>query len=746
MRRLTRTVLSFALILAPLVVTGGTPAAADPGCREGDTRPICTGDPEEPGSHDPVGGLSAVIRQLNGIQVVGTAYDPSDPTAVVTVDISVDGTDVGSVTANQNRSQKFDGLVPPRAGGQVCATVRNIGAGAHKKVGCVTKTIKVDPFGAWESVTREGDKLRVKGWVIDPDSTAPVQIDVYDTTKFLGSITADTPRTDVGDDNSGYGNHHGFDALVPADPADGEHRVCLVFINKGPGAHVDSGCKPYSVRHLPWGSLDESIRTGVDLRVVGWVVDDDAKTSPVTVDVVADGKVVHTAVANQYREEVGRDLPEYGYHHGFDFVVPKGGVFDTGRRTVCVRARNLAAGTVADRELGCRDYMIAAPVTSEPQWVKQDVTTSTATFWWKPVGNAEGYRYAVREATSEQWVEAGSEMAAESPSKQFTGLKQATVYCFRVTAYNHRPSQTETTWCSKTKDVNLPGATDMRIVAQTDTSITWQWTDNTDREELYKLYRIRVGGHGEVPEHTEIPASPGRGGTMTHTFSGLRPGIKYLFRVTPYHPDHVESGTYAEATAGNIEPEIESFTTNYRVIDICDPRDVEVTWKVTGATKLEIKQNGVVLKTLTQQNTDLWEGTLAVGTNDGHVAYTLVAHGLTGSPDTETRQITRNAPFKAASKVIVTNTGDRMLVARLFDRFSNPVKDLGTIAPGQVWSHDPARCEIGDIRIFRVYPVPSPSPSPSPTEPPTPPRVELAWTTGFIIGHDNAEAIGGQAN
>ncbi|GAA4198215.1 hypothetical protein GCM10022252_48280 [Streptosporangium oxazolinicum] len=730
MRRLLRTILSLTLLLAPLVVINGTPAAADPGCQEGDPRPICNDDPDPPGAHDPEGELTAVVRQLNGIQVIGSAHDPSDPTSVVTVDITVDGVLAGSVTANQGRSQKFDGVVPPRAGGQVCAKVRNMGAGKDKSIGCVTKTIKINPFGAWESMTREGDNIRVKGWVIDPDTTAAVQIDMYDTKGFLGSAMADKPRSDVGDDNSGYGDYHGFETVLPENPADGEHHVCLVMINAGPGAHSDFGCKPYTVRHLPWGALDQVKRTGTDLRVVGWAVDDDARTSPVTVDVYLDGKLVHNAVANQYREEVGRDLPGYGADHGYDVTLPNLIKIETGKHTVCVRARNLATGVGADRELGCKDVTIKPPVAPPNFNIGyEDITDTTLNFRWEADPNAD--LYTLTKDIGNGWVPAGSQAASASPSYKFTGLAPGTGVCLRVVASNDRPSEARSTQCSRTYDPMLPMASNMSVTRATETSLTVRWTDNAVGEQNYQIvYDV----DGRLVEH-ELPANPGTG-VMTHTITGLKTDTQYLVKVRPFHAFHLVTPWRTAIGWTGGAPVISYFQTDYEQIGVCQPRDIKVTWKVRGATKLDILKDDVKIKTIPRETMDAWEDTLGVGTSEGDDTYTLIAYGPDGQTSTASDYVRLGTNYGLVNNVVYTNLGGYKQFAVLYDMYGNQVRRLGDIGSGQVWTYQPARCQISSVRIFREVPV-----APTPGQPAPPPVIQEVWWTRNIVGHDKGSNL-----
>ncbi|MFI6816063.1 fibronectin type III domain-containing protein [Nonomuraea sp. NPDC050328] len=729
-----------ALLLTSLTVTGGTPAAADPGCKEGDPRPICDPYPEPPGSHDPEGSLTAVERKPSGLHVTGTAHDPSDPTKQVTVDITVDGAAAGSVIGNQSQSQRFAGVVPALAGSKVCAQVRNIGAGASKSIGCVNKTIKVDPFGAWESSTRENGKIRVKGWVLDPDSTDPVQVDVYDRKGFLGSFMANKSRPDAMAAYPEYGTLHGFDALMPENETDGENHVCLVVINKGPGTFGDWGCYAYPVKHLPWGAVDKVERTGKDLKVTGWAVDDDAKTSPVTVDVYNDGVLVHTAVANQHRPT----QPEYGDAHGFELTIPNAATIETGQHAVCVKGRNLAAGVGADKEIGCKNYTVKPPVTP-PQYVDSERTDTTITFHWAGDANADGWARYWKKKDDTEWTYYGRGTASPlAQYRTFGGLEPGTMYCLRLVAFNDRPSEAPSEWCEKTYRPSLPMATDLKVIGTSDTSLTLQWTDNADVEEFYRVTYAPPGTRATV---IQVPARAGTG-TMTFTIQGLKPVTDYYVTVAPWNVLHyytVVTDTRGMTTG---KPVIDVFKANWEQIGICDSKDITLTWKVRGAAKLDILKDGAKINTLMPEGADeWWEGTLQAGSSEGDDTYTLVAYSPAGQTSTASFYIRLGSNYALVNKIVYTNMGGYNQFAVLHDRDGNKLQRIGEISPGQVWTYQPPRCEISEVKIYREVPVPPPSPAPGqPTPPPPPPIIQEVWTSQRIVGHDKGSSMPSQGS
>lgn len=104
-----------------------------------------------------------------------------------------------------------------------------------------------DPIGVVDESTPVAGGIRVRGWVIDPDTAASTQVHIY-----VGSagvpLNANTYRPDVGNAYPGYGNYHGFDAVISAAP--GTHNVCFYGINiAGPGTNplLGGACRTITV-------------------------------------------------------------------------------------------------------------------------------------------------------------------------------------------------------------------------------------------------------------------------------------------------------------------------------------------------------------------------------------------------------------------------------------------------------------------------------------------------------------------
>jgi hypothetical protein len=205
-----------------------------------------------------------------GVEVKGWAIDP-DTTASIYVWVTVDG--VGRhLLANVNRPDVeavypafgprhgFSGVVPAAPGARrVCVTASNVGLGSHTPLGCRTVTVPVpgSPFGHFDSASTwaVAGGVEVKGWAIDPDTTAPIY--VWVTVDGVGRhLSANVNRPDVGAAYPAFGPRHGFSGVVPAAP--GARRVCVTASNVGPGSHTPLGCLTVTVPTtcVPFGSTD----------------------------------------------------------------------------------------------------------------------------------------------------------------------------------------------------------------------------------------------------------------------------------------------------------------------------------------------------------------------------------------------------------------------------------------------------------------------------------------------------------
>jgi hypothetical protein len=205
---------------------------------------------------DPIGALDAVTPRPDGaLQVRGWATD-QNTSAPIQVAVYLDGIGLAWFTANTGRPDVgaaypgsgslhgYDFAIPLSNRGvfNVCTYAINSGPGANTLLGCRTVEVNGLPFGALDAVSSLPGALQVRGWAIDQNTSAPIQVAVYLDGIGLGWFTANAGRPDVGAVYSAYGASHGYDVEVPATP--GAHLLCTYAINANPspGFNVLLGC------------------------------------------------------------------------------------------------------------------------------------------------------------------------------------------------------------------------------------------------------------------------------------------------------------------------------------------------------------------------------------------------------------------------------------------------------------------------------------------------------------------------
>lgn len=207
------------------------------------------------------------------------------------------------------------------------------------------------PFGHIDRVQQIPNGLSVAGWAIDPDTSAPINVDLYVDGRPIRRLVANGSRPDVGA-HFGKGNDHGFGmALTPVAP--GPHSVCLYAINAGAGSgNTPLGCVNLTLDFNPFGSFDTLQQRPGGLAFNGWTADPDSPQTSLTVNASVDGTPLPPMIANQPRPDVARVYPGAGAAHGFSFTAPAG----PGRHVVCVTAANLLFGH--DTQLACKTIVL----------------------------------------------------------------------------------------------------------------------------------------------------------------------------------------------------------------------------------------------------------------------------------------------------------------------------------------------------------------------------------------------------
>jgi hypothetical protein len=185
----------------------------------------------------PGGTLTSVSRVPAGVRLQGnlsiTTKVPATLYGYVTY---------GPVTTVTTSTRAFDFTIPAYAGNQVCVDIQS--GGQSGNVGCPAFNVTLNPFGALEFAfpadTTSG--VVIMGWAIDPDSAAPISLQVFFDGSYVTNVLADQTRTDVGTAYPGYGDAHGFNTSVHVPYTVGTHNLCVTGINVGGGANAQIAC------------------------------------------------------------------------------------------------------------------------------------------------------------------------------------------------------------------------------------------------------------------------------------------------------------------------------------------------------------------------------------------------------------------------------------------------------------------------------------------------------------------------
>jgi SpoIID/LytB domain protein len=212
------------------------------------------------------------------------------------------------------------------------------------------------PFGNFEVAETASGGVRVKGWAIDPDTGASIDVRV-NVGGTVTTVRASTTRNDVAAVYPSAGAAHGFDAVVPGSGS----TACVTLVNVGVGADTELGCRTITVSTVgtpPFGSFDSASaapgagEAGPVVTVSGWTADSDAPQTSLGVRATVDGTVVASATADGARSDVAAALPGFGAAHGYAVSFTAA----PGARQVCVLAVDTAHGS--NTSFGCRTVTV----------------------------------------------------------------------------------------------------------------------------------------------------------------------------------------------------------------------------------------------------------------------------------------------------------------------------------------------------------------------------------------------------
>ncbi|MDQ1731565.1 MAG: hypothetical protein QOK10_1724 [Pseudonocardiales bacterium] len=209
----------------------------------------------------------------------------------------------------------------------------------------------VNPIGNVDLLTAVPGGVRVAGWVYDPDTTAPIEVDIYANSTGYSFQAADN-RPDLVAAFGAIGSAHGFDVTIPV-TSSAPQNVCVYGINVGAGGNTQVKCVTVpGWTGSPYGAVDTLTAAAGKLNVSGWAIDPDS-ASPVTGQVSIDGAMT-PFTADQSRADIAAAYPSYGGAHGYSVTAN----LSPGMHNVCVYATNIA-GSGSTTTLGCKTVTVA---------------------------------------------------------------------------------------------------------------------------------------------------------------------------------------------------------------------------------------------------------------------------------------------------------------------------------------------------------------------------------------------------
>lgn len=393
----------------------------------------------------PIGSLDvAAPAVLNGAQqayVAGWAIDPSTG-AAANVDFYANNNGVQRILANASRpdvgaafpaygsNHGFGGAVPlPDGTSTLCVFAVNSGSGLTTALGCRSITVHNNPVGHLDVVAQVPGGIRLVGWAFDPNTTSPINVDIYANNSGQQRLLASINRPDVAAAYPGNGAAHGFDVVLPL--GNGTYTICAIGINVGAGnGNPSLGCLTVTTAFNPHGNVDLLQRpTDTGARVAGWAFDPDS-ANPVSIRVNVDGQTATTQPAATYRPDISAAFPGVSANHGFDFTFPVA----AGEHMVCLTAVNIGPGQ--DTPLGCFDLIASgATVPTPPASASAVAGYGQATVTWSAPPSTGGAQVGAFRV-----VASPGGLSSTVPSSQFsttiTGLSPATTYTFSVVAIN----------------------------------------------------------------------------------------------------------------------------------------------------------------------------------------------------------------------------------------------------------------------------------------------------------------------
>jgi hypothetical protein len=243
-----------------------------------------------------------------------------------------------------------------------------------------------NPKGNYEGLTQVLGGVRLTGWTLDPNTSDPIAVHVYEGSCCAnprGAFTANNPRPDVGAAFSGSGDNHGFNIFLSLpNGVSGSKTYCAYAINVGAGnSSPELGCRTVTFNWNPVGNYEEIRRAPGGVHLTGWTLDYDA-ADPIALHVYegqccANPRGAFTA--NISRPDVAAAFPGHGENHGFEVSI---GSYPTTpvSKTYCGYAINGGYGN-SSPELGCRTLTVSPNVEGNYEGIEAVSGGARITGW-----------------------------------------------------------------------------------------------------------------------------------------------------------------------------------------------------------------------------------------------------------------------------------------------------------------------------------------------------------------------------
>jgi hypothetical protein len=517
----------------------------------------------------PYGELEKVEQQPgwgNRVRVVGWAMDDASTTEPSQV-LVYTGESSWWITADAHRpdvahmgtgdNHGFELMVPITQTGEnvVCVTIYDRTRSVLGPEMCASFVV-ADPVGAMNGLTLDGSggKVTVTGWALDPDTADPVQVRIMDGGQVVATVTADQPMDK--EDAARYpahGANHAFTAEIQASTVPGIHSVTVMAVNRaGSGSDVTVGQQYYI---SPEDATAPTVTVGA-LRAREMQVN----LNPLGLDVrfesqeVSQGEggawVTHGNVANPNTylyKGLKPDTPyrfrvtAYNYRSSaqpliFEQRTPKsaapvGGTYEM--------ATDLS--WKGEDKITFSGYAID-PDTADPIQVRileDDRVISTVTAD-KPMNENDAARYPG------YGTEHGFTVTIPAPANP--GLHSYAMVAVKTPETGGQDTLMGQEHFVAPDDVREPKATLSKGVNATEMRVDLDLGENTSWVG-FEAMEVPESGDGTWAGHDTVP------NTDTYVYKGLKPGVRYRFRVTAYNyrsaapPVVVEGRTVGTAPA-----------------------------------------------------------------------------------------------------------------------------------------------------------------------------------------------------